>query len=636
MLQGMRNASKGLLGKVVLFVLFGLLIVSFAIWGIGDMLRGGSRNTVAMVGKTEITMEQLRAAWQNELQRLSQQYRTVITPAQAREMGLDAIVLGRLVTEAAMDQEARDMKLGVTDAFVVETIAADPNFRGVNGQFDRARFTEVLRNNGFSEAAFLAEQRNTLLRRQISEGLAGGVTTPTAMNQAVYRVNAERRAASWVALPAAAIGEIAAPSDEALKSFFESRKASFRAPEFRTFNAVALTPAVLAKAKNLAAAVTDAEIRAHYEKTKETAWGTPERRRLQQISFPDEATAKAAVESIRAGKPFETVAKERGVAEKDLDLGEVTRAQMIDPAVRDAAFALAPGAVSDPVKGNFGVVVVRAASVTPAAIKPLAEVADEIRTELAVAKAREEITALHDRIEDQRINARPLAEIARDAGLTVVKVEGVDNQGKDRQGAQSTALLALPGAQELLRDAFNTDVGADNEALNVDGGYVWFEVTNVEAARDRTLAEARADVEKLWREDQVNAKLMARADEIVKKVDGGATLAAASGLAVKTASDLRRGQAAGELDADAVRQIFAIPAGKAGSASKPGQRIIFQVTSATMPPYTASAISPQLAEQMNLALTDDLLTSYVRILQNRFGVSINQQNLRNAIGSAQQ
>ncbi|MFC3636854.1 SurA N-terminal domain-containing protein [Camelimonas fluminis] len=636
MLQGMRNASKGLLGKVVLFVLFGLLIVSFAIWGIGDMVRGGSRNTVAMVGKTEITMEQLRTAWQNELQRLSQQYRTVITPAQGREMGLDAIVLGRLVTEAAMDQEARDMNLGVTDAFVVETIAADPNFRGVNGQFDRARFAEALRNNGFSEAAYLAEQRNTLVRRQIPEGLAGGIRTPAAMNQAVFRVNAERRAASWVALPAASVGEIAAPSDEALKSFFESRKASFRAPEFRTFNAVALTPAGLVKAKNLAAAITDAEIKAHYEETKESAWGSPERRRLQQMSFPDEATAKAAVESIRAGKPFEAVAKERGVPEKDLDLGEVTRAQMIDPAVRDAAFALASGAVSDPVKGKFGVVVVRAASVTPATIKPLAEVAGSIRTELAAARARKEISALHDRIEDQRINARPLAEIARDAGLTVVKVDGVDNQGKDRQGTPSSVLLALPGAQELLRDAFNTDVGADNEALGVDGGYVWYEVTNVEAARDRTLEEARASVEKLWREDQVNAKLTARADEIVRKVNEGATLQAASGLPVRTASDLRRGQAAGDLDVDAVRQIFSVPAGKAGSASKPGQRIIFQVTSATLPPFSASAINPQLAEQMNLALTDDLLSSYVRILQNRFGVSINQQNLRNAIGSAQQ
>lgn len=636
MLQGMRNASKGLLGKTVLFVLFGLLIISFAIWGIGDMVRGGARNTVATVGKTDITMEQFRTAWQNELQRLSQQYRTVITPAQGREMGLDAVVLGRLVTDAALDQEARDMKLGVTDAFVVQTIAADPNFRGVNGQFDRTRFAEVLRNNGFTEPGYIAEQRNTLVRRQVPEGLAGGVQTPAAMDAAVYRVNAERRAANWVALPAASAGDVAAPSDEALKSFFESRKSSFRAPEFRTFNAVALTPNALAASKNLAAAVTDAEIQARYDETKDSAFGSPERRRLQQITFPDEATAKAAVATIRAGKSFEAVAAERGVAAKDLELGDVTRAQMIDPAVGEAAFALAPGAVSDPVKGNFGVVVVRAAAVTPGSVKPLAEVRDTIRAALASEKAKAEIQALHDKIEDQRINARPLAEIAREAGLTLVKVDGVDAQGNDRTGAPSTSLLALPGAQELVKGAFNTDVGADNEALETNGGYVWFEVTGVDAARDRTLDEARANVEKLWREEEVSKKLSARADEIIKKVNEGATLQAASGLEVKSATDLRRGQAAGDLDVDTVRQIFAIPAGKAGSAIRPGERIVFQVTSATMPPFTASAINPQLTEQMNLALVDDLLTSYVRILQNRFGVSVNQQNLRNALGSAQQ
>lgn len=636
MLQGMRNASKGLVGKIIVTILFGLLVVSFAIWGVADVFQGGSRNTVARVGKTEITMDQLRNAWQNELQRLSQQYRTVITPAQGREMGLDAIVLGRLVTEAALDQEARRLQLGVTDAFVVQSIANDPNFKGLNGQFDRARLAEVLRNNGFTEAGYVAEQRNTLIRRQIPEGLAGGVVTPQAMREAVYRVNAERRAASFVTLPASAVGDIAAPSDEQLKTWFTANKSSFRAPEFRSFNVVALTPAGLVKAKNLAAAITEADIKAHYDKVRETAFGSPERRRLQQISFPDEAAAKAALESIRAGKSFDAVASERGVTGKDLDLGDVTRDQVFDPAVRDAAFALAPGAVSEPVKGNFGTFLVRAQSVTPASVKPLDEVRDAIRNDLALQKAKAEMQTLHDAIEDKRINAQPLTAIAADNGLTVTRIDGVDAKGADRNGVASAELAALPGATELLKEAFETDVGADNEALNADDGYVWFEVTNVEPARDRTLDEARPQVEKLWRQNEVATRLAARAKEIVAKVDGGESLQAASGLTPQSVSGLQRSQASGELSADAVRQIFSVPAGKAGSAKKGDDLIVFRVDSATMPAYAASAIPAQLGEQMNLALVDDLLTSYVRVLQERFGVSVNQQNLRNAIGSAQQ
>lgn len=636
MLQGMRNASQGLVGKIVLFVLFGLLIVSFAIWGIGDMIQGGGRNTVARVGKTDITMDQLRTAWQNELQRLSQQYRTVITPAQAREMGLDAIVLGRLVTEAALDQEADRLKLGVADAFVVQSIAENPEFRGANGQFDRARFADMLRNNGLSEAAYVSSLRSAQLRRQIMEGLAGAVQTPEAMREAVYRVNAERRKAAFITLSAASVTDVPAPTDEQLKTFHEGSRSAFRAPERRAMNVIALTPEALARAKNYAADVTDDQITARYDEVKDSVYGSPERRRLQQVPFPDEATARAALESIRAGKSFEDVARERGVSASDLELGDITRDQVFDPAVRDAAFALAPGAVSEPVKGNFGVFLVRAAAVTPAAVKPLAEVRDAIRDELARTRARAEIQELHDRIEDMRLNAQPLPAIASELGLGLSKIDAVDATGADASGAPSAQLAGLPGASELLKEAFQTDIGADNEALEADDGYVWYEVTHIDPARDRTLEEARPEVEKMWRENEVANRLAARAKEIVEKVDAGETLHAASGEAPQVADGLQRGQAAGALDAEVVRQIFSVPAGKAGSAKKGQDLVVFKVESAVMPAYSASAIPDQLARQMNLALADDLLTGYVRVLQERFGVSVNQQNLRNAIGSAQQ
>lgn len=636
MLQGMRNASQGLVGKVIVGVLFGLLIVSFAIWGIGDMLQGGGRNTVARIGKTEITMDQLRTAWQNELQRMSQESRTVITPEKAREMGLDAAVFGRLVTEALLSQEGQRLKLGVTDAYLAQLVLDDPAFRGLNGQFDRARFNELLRNSGLSEAAYLADLRGLQVRRQIMDALAGGLETPQAMREAVYRVGAERRDAAFVTLSAASAGDIPAPSGEQLKAWYEGAKARFRAPERRSLNVIALTPDSLAKAKNLAASVTDAEIAARYEAEKNTRYGAPERRALQQIPFPDEATAKAALESIRAGKSFEQVAKERGVSESDMELGEVTRDQVFDPAVRDAAFALAPGAVSEPVKGNFGVFLVRAKSVTPASVKPLEEVRDAIRAALAREKAKAEIDSLHDRIEDMRLSARPLPAIARELGLPLTQAQDVDASGRDASGAPAAALAGLPGAKELLREAFATDVGADNEALSVDDGYVWFEVTGVTPAHDRPLDEVRPQAEQAWRADETAKRLAARAKEIVEKVDAGTTLAAASGLAPQTADGLQRGQPSGPLDVDAVRQIFSVPAGKAGSAKKGDDLIVFRVESATMPAYAPGALPEAFVRQINLALADDLLTAYVRYLQERFGVSVNQQNLRNAIGSAQQ
>src|SRR3954451_12672917 len=84
MLRGMRLAGQSLVGKIIATVLFGFLILSFAVWGIGDIFRTTPPSVVAQVGKTSISVDQMRIAYTNELQRLGRQFRTVITPEQAR------------------------------------------------------------------------------------------------------------------------------------------------------------------------------------------------------------------------------------------------------------------------------------------------------------------------------------------------------------------------------------------------------------------------------------------------------------------------------------------------------------------------------------------------------------------------
>ena len=75
MMQGMRKAGQSFLGKLVITVMFGFLIFSFAIWGIGDIFQGYGRNVVARVGKTEIGLEQMRNTYQNDVQQLTRQQR---------------------------------------------------------------------------------------------------------------------------------------------------------------------------------------------------------------------------------------------------------------------------------------------------------------------------------------------------------------------------------------------------------------------------------------------------------------------------------------------------------------------------------------------------------------------------------
>ena len=354
MLRGIHKASSTWLGKAVMGVIMGGLIISFAIWGIGDIFRGFGVNSVAKIGGTEISIEQFRAYYTDKLQQLGQRMRRPISNDQARALGLDRQLLGQLVAETTLDEQARKLRLGLADKDIADRITSDPAFRGANGQFERARFEQVIRNAGFSEGRFVAEQRNVMLRRQIAQTVSGDLKVPDTTLKSLVQYQTEKRAIQYIALTAAQAGDVAAPSTDDLAKYFESRKILFRAPEYRKATLLFLSPADLAKPE----AISDADAKAAYAARKDT-FGTPEKRELRQIVFAKPEEAAAASERVTKGLSFADLAKERGMKDGDTDVGTVAKADIIDPAVADAAFALKAGETSAPVKGTFGTVLLQ-------------------------------------------------------------------------------------------------------------------------------------------------------------------------------------------------------------------------------------------------------------------------------------
>jgi peptidyl-prolyl cis-trans isomerase D len=631
MLQSFRNASKSWIGKAVVFVLFGLLIVSFAVWGIGDIFRGGVRTTVATVGSVEISADQVRTAYQNEVQRVTRQLRQSITPERARALGLETRVVTRLVTDATLSETAKRLGLAVSDDLVARSVRDDPSFKDSSGQFNHANFTEILRSAGMTEPQFIAEQRNAVARLQLAEAIGADMRVPASARDLAHRYGAERRTVSHFVLPPAAAGEIPAPTNEQLQAFFEPRKAAYRAPEYRAIQVVALTPESVAKPQD----VSDPDAQRRYEEVKGQRFGTPERRTIQQIPFPTTEEAAAAAQRLPQGQTFEQLAAERNVAAADLELGVFSKAEMIDRAVADAAFALAQGDVSAPVQGRFGPVLLRVTTIQLEQVRPFAEVADEVKRELALERARAGLDTVHDRIEDQRAGAKPLAEIAKEMNLPLFVSPPVDRAGRDKS-AQPVA--ALPEQDVLLPAAFASDIGVDNEALRTrSGGWVWYDVTAIEPARDKTLEEVRDQVAAQWREEEVASRLAERARALTEKLDGGAaieTLAAEAGLAAETTSDVARSTTSPVLTQPVVSRIFSTQVGKAGSA--PGSdsgRVVFKVTDATVPPLVGSSReTEQLVDQLRIFVTEDLISSFIAQKQRELGVTIDQTVLRRAIG----
>lgn len=641
MLRGIHKATSTWLGKAVMAVVMGFLILSFAIWGIGDIFRGFGANSVAKIGGTDISIEQFRQFYTDKVQQLGQQLRRPITPDQARGLGLDQRFLGQMLAEAAFDEEARNLRLGLSDKTIASRIMDDPNFKGLNGQFDRGRFEQIIRNAGFSEQRYVAEQRNVLLRRQIAQSISGELPVPKTMIDAVNRYQNERRSIEYVLLGAAQAGNIPDPSAEELTKYFDERKVTFRAPEYRKVTLLALTPAELAKPD----AISDADAKAFYDQRKDS-FGVAEKREVRQIVFPKAEEAAAAEEKIKKGATFDDIVKERGINAADTNLGLVTKRDIIDPAVADAAFALQTGQVSAPIKGTFGTVLVSVGKIEPGSQKSYEEVAQQIKQQLAEQRARNEINNLRDKIEDERAGGATLAETAKKLNLKATEIEAVDRSGRAPDG---NPVAAIPRSPDAIGAVFGSDVGVDSEALQLpDGGFLYYDVTNITRSRERTLDEVKDQVIARWRADELAKRLKATADDMLGKLKGAkpnegksneglplAQLASENGLKVETAFGLQRGQAAAGLPASVSDAAFKIGKDEFGIADSDNgdRRYIFRVTEISVPPINPQGASPeQLKANLQASYADDVIGQYLARLENDLGVKINQQAVNQVVG----
>jgi peptidyl-prolyl cis-trans isomerase D len=633
MLDGLRIMSKNVFGRAILASFAALIVVGFGFFGIRDVFTNFRSNQLAVVGDQEIGVAQFRGEYQNALQRYQRQARRAITNEEARQFGLDRQVLAQLLTGAALDQDAKRLGLGISDAEIAKVIKAEKMFVGTDGNFDQTRFDQILRDNGYSEASYMREQRQTALRTQIAAAITGGVKAPGALLSAVNTFANETRKVDFFVLPAPDLASAAVPADDAVKAYYDLRKDSYRSPEYRKATIMIVTPAEVAKSVQ----ISDDAAKKTYDQVAAQRFVTPEKRAIAQLTFPTEEAAAKARARIEAGESFDAVAADRNAGGVLADIGSTTRASMFDKAVADAAFALPAPGVTKPVPGKFGAVIARVSQIDPGSTRPFDEVKGQIKDELAQAQAKGDAQQLHDKIEDLRASGKSLAQVAEALGLaTQTYIVDASGAAKGEAGQPGAPVAALAGAPELVKAIFASDVGVDNEAVSrKDGGFGWFEVNAVEPSRQLPLEEIKPQVVKALQESEAQKQLAAKANELARKIDGGeslASVAAANGVAVQQAQNIKRSGGSGLAPA-AVQQIFGTPVGGAGVAlADQNGRIVFKVLDAATPPLdlkdkTLAGLLPQLES----GLADDLFSQYVSGLQSQLGVHVNQTALR-AIG----
>lgn len=632
MLDTMRRGVANLFAKVLL----GLLVVAFALWGIGDYLGRGPSQTgpLATVGKTQITADDFKHAYQLELKALGDKLGRTLTPEQGKLLGVPQRALARLIGRAALDLHAKELGVTASDSIVGAIIRSQhPELIDSKGRIDGIKYGHIIRQAGFrSVGEYERERRHDLWREQLTETLGASSAPQKYLVDALYRFRDETRVIEYVIPDFTKRITVAEPDEQQQRAFFDKNKGKYIALEERKANLLLLTrDEALSRAK-----VTDEEVKAAYDGAK-GSYDVPEKRRVQQLTFSDKAAAEKAFAELSKAKDFDAAAAKLGFPADDIKLGFLTRAEMIDPKIAEAAFKLKLNELSRPVEGQFSMVLLRVTEIEGGKKRTFDEAKGEIKERIAGERVGQQIQTLQEKVEAGRAKGTPLKEIAAELKLPFQEIAAINRTGKTDDGKP---VIAHADGAKIAEAIFGATKGVETEALELsDGGIAWFDLLEVTPERQRPFEEVASKVRADLIEAERSKEMASLAAKQVERLKGGERLdavAKALGAKVERTPPIKRvpGKLPQGLTAVALQEAFKLPKGGAASAPTADgkSRAIFRVAEiigAPDPtPEQTAALKADLAKQIQV----DILDQYVGALRTRYGFSINEKQLMQALG----
>ncbi|HWA49779.1 MAG TPA: SurA N-terminal domain-containing protein [Dongiaceae bacterium] len=606
MLSTIRGKAKSWIVKV----LFGILILAFAAWGIGDIFsQRGLTDAVLTVGDRQYSQQEFNRDLQRELQRFRQQGLDLTTQQFAALGGVEQ-VLSRATNKLLLEQYADKLGLAVPQNVAIADIQNNPAFKGATGDFDRDRFLYVLRENGLSEAGYVAAVQEELRQQQLLGPTFAVVVAPKVLVDPVFAYQDEMRSAEVVTIPDSSITDIADPDQPTLEKFYQDHIANYQRPEYRSAVVLHLTPEEFAKGIT----VTDDQIKAAYEERK-AEFETPETRAVEQVVVQEQAKADAIVAAVKGGKSFADAVKE-ATGGDPVDLGTVAK-DAVPAAIADQTFALAADAVSEPITSPFGIHVVHVKAITPGNTKSLDEVKEQLRNELALAQAGDSLASVVNQLDDTLAGGASVEDAAAKLGLTAQKIEAVDADGKDREGKD----LGLNA--EILQLAQATEAGGTSLVSSLsDGSYAVVQVPSVAPGEAKPLTEVAEQVKSDWLAQARRAATDAKAKDMVEKLKTSGDLAALAkeqGLELKVTAPFARGKGDPDngIDSTMASALFNVKLGEAATGRVADGAIVARL----------SAIEPAKAEDAKDridALTKQLASTLRNDLSAQFAAALSQ------------
>lgn len=602
-----KKPNKG--QQVATWMMMGMLIVGLGGFGVTSF--SGTMTSVGSVGDVSISTRDYARAVQQEIASFSQQMGGVqIGASQALALGLDQRALSMLVTRSALDAEAARLGLSIGDAAVAAELVKDQTFAGMSGSFDRDAYGLMLKQSGWAENDYEDSLRRDVSRQLLQGAVAGGVIAPQAMVDTIYRYIGERRSLSTIRLTEADLAAaLAEPTEEDLKAWYQAHIADFTKPDSKRINYVALLPDDILADQPVDEAVVE---KMYQDRIGEFV--QPERRLVERLVFPDQAAADAAKARLDAGESFETVVTERGLELVDIDLGDVSKADL--GAAGDAVFAAAEGAVIV-AESNLGPAIFRINGVLPGEEVAFDEARTELAAELQSEEARKVIADKVDQIDDLLAGGAELQDLTKEVGMTFATLDHVP-------GAQGEEKIEGYAAFRTAADAVAAGDFAEAILLE-DGGVAAIQfVENVPAA-PIPFDQIRDKVAEAWHKSQLETALSDRAIAIKSAIEGGASLGS-QGI-VDQSPEIARSGSIPDTPASLLTAAFEMKSGEVRVIEDGDFIAILQVNSITPAEETgpnADALKAGIAAQVQQALAGDIFAAYSDALISSTPVVLDQ------------
>ncbi len=536
----MLQSIKGSLSSPLLrYSIFGILILSFGVWGIGDVLRriASPSQDELVEGRGIVINEQI---FQNAWQRATAPFKAQgLSDEQLFAGPLPRLLLERLLGQALLQKETKRLKLDIPQKVLQNTIANNQLFANENGQFEGWRFAAFLRNTNINEQIYLEQLKHNILEENIIDSMAFGLSLPNTFIQFLIAAENEKRKIQALQIPFEHTASIQKPSDDELINFMELEAATFQLPEYRSFD-------ILRISANQNIKFSEDTLRSEYEARKE-ALQTDERRSYSQIFFSDKNSAQKVINAYKKNKNLQKAAQEatqevtqEASAPSAIVIKEKTKKEIIEDTIANTVFSLENIGDADIVEGSLGWYIIRLDKLIPAKIPEFKDVRNKIKKLLEQEQAVEQFNRDIEQAEDAILTGASLNEVAETIGQKLVTTEMMNalgqaqkitrnNKSKQRLIAQALAQdgvkISEVEEEELRKIGFSiSTIGEATQGFELENlenkiitDVLFLQLKKIQDARVEKLDSAnRERVLKTYKNLKILENAQIKADEIAK------------------------------------------------------------------------------------------------------------------------